>query len=168
MKPTTCGDCASFGTDDGCRDAAVGACPDWAPAAKVEAEQLRAEAERDSALGLACIGEHHFPDLTYKARLDECVADLRKTEAEAADLQRIITVWRGRHDEDHDRADKAEEEVAQLRAALMTIERSGAAGGAIVAERADGHACGWCRGMLTPCPVVVARKALAGAQEGGE
>jgi len=47
-----------------------------------------------------------------------------------------------------------------MREALLTIERSGAPGGAICARRADGHSCSWCRGMLTPCPVLTARKAL--------
>ena len=31
---------------------------------------------------LAYLGEHHFPELTYKARLEELVSDFRKAEAE--------------------------------------------------------------------------------------
>ena len=107
-----------------------------------------------------------------RSLVDERTADLRAELAEAKqerdDALYAHDMLRAAYQEEVERADQAEAEVAQLRAALMTIERSGAAGGAIVAERADGHACGWCRGMLTPCPVVVARKALAGAQEGGE
>lgn len=52
------------------------------------------------------------------------------------------------------------DEVERLRAALATIERSGAPGGSILARRADGHACGWCRGMYTPCPIATAGGAL--------
>lgn len=43
---------------------------------------MQAEAERDAALALAYIGEHRFPDLTWKARAEELVSDLRKAEAE--------------------------------------------------------------------------------------
>lgn len=48
----------------------------------------------------------------------------------------------------------------ELAEALETIERSGAPGGTIVAKRPDDHACGWCRGMLTPCPSALASAAL--------
>lgn len=51
-----------------------------------------------------------------------------------------------------------------MRTALETIERSGVPGGTIVARRADNHACGWCCGMLTPCPVETARLALQESQ----
>lgn len=54
------------------------------------------------------------------------------------------------------------DELDRMRQALTTIERSGAPGATIVAKRDDGHACGWCRGILTPCPVETARKALEG------
>ena len=56
---------------------------------------------------------------------------------------------------------ETKDELRILLAALATIERSGAPGAAIVAARDDGHACGWCRGMLTPCPVMIARRAIA-------
>lgn len=43
--------------------------------------------ERVKALeALAYLGEHHFPDLTYKARLEELVPVLRRVEAEHAAL----------------------------------------------------------------------------------
>lgn len=53
-----------------------------------------------------------------------------------------------------------EAEVARLTAALKNIIRSGDPGAAIVSKRDDGHACFWCRGISTPCPVETARKAL--------
>ena len=56
--------------------------------------------------------------------------------------------------------DDLDDKVRRLTAALTTIERSDAPGATIVAKRDDGHACSWCRGMLTPCPVETARKAL--------
>ena len=56
--------------------------------------------------------------------------------------------------------DELDSRASRLIAALTTIERSGAPGATIVAKRSDDHACSWCRGMLTPCPVVTARKAL--------
>lgn len=43
--------------------------------------------EVDRLRELAYIGEHHFPDLTYKARLEETVRDLRETQAECAELR---------------------------------------------------------------------------------
>lgn len=42
----------------------------------------RAERERDELLKLAYLGEHRFPDLTFKARLEELVPKLRKAERE--------------------------------------------------------------------------------------
>jgi predicted nucleic acid-binding Zn-ribbon protein len=57
---------------------------------------------------------------------------------------------------------EARAEVERLTAALTTIERSGAPGATIVAKRDDDHACCWCSGMVTPCPVMTARKALEG------
>lgn len=61
--------------------------------------------------------------------------------------------------EQRQRAEAAEAKVARLREALVTIGRTGD-GGTIVATRSDGHACSWCRGLHTPCPVVTARAAL--------
>lgn len=52
------------------------------------------------------------------------------------------------------------ERMAKLEHALLTIERSGAPGGSIMARRTDDHSCGWCRGMWTPCPAETARRAL--------
>ena len=185
MKPTTCGDCASFGTDDGCRDADVGGCPDYhaadAPAAEPDAATDGMpgalppgpkDYSRRSAIGAlisreGCDCDHDCEELADHdcepgkaeqewvalhahatrlqaevGQLNECIAQWHRdcdeawgiahadtnatrilgdkleretkradqAEAEATDLQRIITVWRGRHDEDHDRADKAEAE----------------------------------------------------------
>lgn len=53
------------------------------------------------------------------------------------------------------------EENERLTEALATVQRSGAPGGSILAQRADDHRCGWCRGMYTPCPVQTASEALA-------
>lgn len=58
--------------------------------------------------------------------------------------------------------DEARADAARLREALTTIERTGAPGATIVAQRSDGHSCSWCRGMVTPCPVITAREALKG------
>lgn len=43
----------------------------------LEAARARLEADRDSLLELAYIGEHRFPDLTWRARCEEAVRDLR-------------------------------------------------------------------------------------------
>lgn len=50
-----------------------------------ELSRLRAEVERLTAL--AYIGDHHFPDLTYKARLEEITPKHRAATAEGADLR---------------------------------------------------------------------------------
>jgi len=59
--------------------------------ASLEAELACAKAfhdvavkERDAALRLAYIGEHRFPDLSWKARCEEVVQDLRAAQAERA------------------------------------------------------------------------------------
>jgi molecular chaperone GrpE (heat shock protein) len=44
----------------------------------------QAETERDEALRLAYIGEHHFPDLSWKARCEEIVQDLQRADRELA------------------------------------------------------------------------------------
>lgn len=46
------------------------------------AERRIAELEK-----LAYLGDHHFPDLTYKARLEEAVQDLRSAELRIAELE---------------------------------------------------------------------------------
>ena len=43
--------------------------------------------ERDEALCLAYIGEHRFPDLSWKARCEEVVQDLRRAERERDQLR---------------------------------------------------------------------------------
>lgn len=43
---------------------------------------------------LAYLGEHHFPDLTYKARLDELVQQHRSLEAENAKLRAVAEAAR--------------------------------------------------------------------------
>jgi len=62
---------------------------------ELRAELTKAESERGAALDLAYIGEHRFPDLTYKARLEECVTDLRKAESErdAARAELVRLQW---------------------------------------------------------------------------
>lgn len=69
-----------------------------------------------------------------------------------------ITIWL--RDQDEAGCHEAADELDRMRTALKTIERSGTPGAIIVAKRDDVHACGWCRGILTPCPVETARKAL--------
>ena len=71
--------------------------------------------------------------------------------------------WEAQYQIDALRADlaKAQAEAAAMRAALTTVERSGAPGGSIFAKRSDEHACCWCRGMYSPCPVPTAKAALA-------
>lgn len=49
---------------------------------KLKKQLQETELQRDNALKLAYIGEHHFPDLTYKARFEELVADFRKLQEE--------------------------------------------------------------------------------------
>jgi hypothetical protein len=92
-----------------------------------------------------------------------------------ADLARCGSICEQRADEYPLKAvERTAQEFRQLRAdfdalaararsleqGLLTIQRSGSVGGSIVAPRKDGHACGWCRGMMTPCPVVTASHAL--------
>lgn len=48
---------------------------------------LHSETVAPMAVQEEYIGEHHFPDLTYKARCGELVTDLRKDEAEIARLR---------------------------------------------------------------------------------
>lgn len=43
--------------------------------------------EVDRLRKLAYIGEHHFPELTYKARLEEAVHDLREAQAACDELR---------------------------------------------------------------------------------
>lgn len=81
-------------------------------------------------------------------------------EREAADVHRMAAWERAR-------AEKAEAELARVRPvverlthALRVIERSGASGASIRAQRPDGHSCSWCRGMWTPCPTEAARAGL--------
>lgn len=64
-----------------------------------------------------------------------------------------------------DECERLRERVARLEEALVTVNVTGTPGGSICAKRGDDHKCGWCRGMWTPCPVAVARAALA---KGGE
>jgi hypothetical protein len=55
---------------------------------RVRCDSLQAELKE--TLKLAYIGDHHFPDLTYKARLEETVADLRKVQAALEETQRLL------------------------------------------------------------------------------
>lgn len=47
----------------------------------------RIQSEREDALNLAYIGEHRFPDLTWKARCEETVSDLREARDQ---VERLI------------------------------------------------------------------------------
>ena len=78
------------------------------------------------------------------------LSDLECTEEFKAEKDRLRTIWK-----------EKDEEIRALREALVTIERTGVPGGAIVAKRQDGHSCAWCRGMWTPCPVSVAAAVLS-------
>lgn len=62
-------------------------------AARAEVERM--QRERDEALRLAYIGEHRFPDLTWKARAEEAGADLAAARAENARLRRVVEAARG-------------------------------------------------------------------------
>jgi len=44
--------------------------------------------EVDRLRKLAYLGEHYFSDLTYKARYEEAIRDLRNTQAQALDAER--------------------------------------------------------------------------------
>jgi len=52
----------------------------------------RAEAEVERLTKLAYLGDHHFPDLTYKARLEELVPQHRALQAEVALLREALAV----------------------------------------------------------------------------
>lgn len=76
-------------------------------AAAIEAAVGSKDAEIKRLEGLAYIGEHHFPDTTYKRRMEECVAALREAEAELiaareiiADLEAEVVVLREQLSED--------------------------------------------------------------------
>lgn len=93
---------------------------EWRAEAEAAGDRARAEAalrreveaERDASLAtateaaetvarltaLAYLGDHHFPDLTYKARLDEVVGDLRKAEAERDDRIRLLMELKAERD----------------------------------------------------------------------
>ena len=59
----------------------------WAAFQEVDAHITALQAEVERLTKLAYLGEHHFPDLTYKARLEELVPQHRALEAEIARLQ---------------------------------------------------------------------------------
>jgi hypothetical protein len=63
-------------------------------AAATKAEQARdtAEAKLREMEKLVYIGEHHFPDLTWKARCEETVVKLREAQAEIERLKAIADV----------------------------------------------------------------------------
>lgn len=52
-----------------------------------DAEIQRLTRERDEARKLAYIGEHHFPDLTWKVRCAEAAADIASLRAQVAQMQ---------------------------------------------------------------------------------
>lgn len=68
---------------------------DLVASAKEEQDDLRtrlaaAEGRVERAEALAYIGEKRFPDLTYKARLEELVPDLRKAEKERDEMYEAL------------------------------------------------------------------------------
>lgn len=73
--------------------------------------------------GLAYIGDHHFPDLTYKARFEEALADLGRARLAAqvafADLREIAAACGQRDDEYYREA--IERRLAELTAAANEL-----------------------------------------------
>lgn len=65
---------------------------------------------------LAYVGRHHFPDLTYKARLEELVPKFRERSERLASLETQLDEMRLRL---HGQADR----IASLEAALHSAER---------------------------------------------
>jgi hypothetical protein len=50
----------------------------------------RAEAERDEAKRLAYLGEHHFPESSYKALYEDAARDLAVAKTERDEAQRLL------------------------------------------------------------------------------
>ena len=118
------------------------------------------EVERLTAL--AYLGEHHHPDLTYKARLDELVPQYRALEAEVErlqarerELEAARIAYASEFDGDvgsiHENIRKMKARVRELEAALRDI--------ASYAED-DGGCCPY--GCDTP---TIAKAALAAVSE---
>lgn len=123
---------------------------------ETKAALLEAQRERDALLALVgqrCDGSECDPLRAEVARLTK-ERDEARAELTTAFVREVYGAG------DKERAEKAEADAARLREALTTIERTGATGATVVAQRSDGHSCSWCRGMVTPCPVVTARAAL--------
>jgi hypothetical protein len=59
-------------------------------ARRLRAERNNAERERDEALSLAYVGEHRFPDNTYKEMLSRCAFVMRKTARERDEAQAMV------------------------------------------------------------------------------
>lgn len=114
---------------DSCGCMHLGACPEMirkstydADLAAVIARAKKAEAERDEALALAYIGEHRFPDATWKARCEETAANLRALRAENERLRAVVEAARGAMPfvEKH----LAGKLVQDLRAALAALDEA--------------------------------------------
>jgi hypothetical protein len=89
---------------------------------------------------LAYIGDHHFPDLTWKARAEELVTDLRAANARAeqarAEVARLERDWQACR-EAHDRRMA---EVTRLREVLAQVRPTVVGAVDIAAQKAK-HMC---------------------------
>src|SRR5574343_699138 len=137
---------------------------------KAEAQHLRLRNSVQTTLDCSygeTDGGIHCPLETPcdKCKREKAEAERDEARAEVARLQDLHTRCAALDDQPGPSCVTLAAEVARLREALVTIERTGAPGATIVAQRGDGHSCSWCRGMVTPCPTVTARAALAGTSD---
>ena len=86
-----------------------------------EARATERERERDAAQELAYIGDHRFPDLTWKARCDEASMDLRRAECERAAVRSALGALADESTEAAAR--RVVDDNGRLRAALVTLRR---------------------------------------------
>lgn len=121
------------------------------------------EAQRDEARALYRDAEERYANEVRSH--DTTMAERDEARAEVARLQDLHTRCAAFDDQPGPACVALAADSARLREALVTIERTGAPGATIVAQRSDGHSCSWCRGMVTPCPTVTARAALAGTSD---
>lgn len=82
-------------------DRIIGCLPGETPASIVAGFRALQNARLNTALAaaqsrieelekLAYLGEHHFPDLTYKARFEEMVPQYRAAQSRIAELERMV------------------------------------------------------------------------------
>jgi hypothetical protein len=93
----------------------------------------------ETATRLAYIGDHHFPDLTWKARCDELAKDLRTAERERDEAIRLrdlhwrevesLREWKDKEQEERGRQYglrlQIADEFAFLRELLVAVVRTG-------------------------------------------